>query len=445
MAVVRARDPLLDIVTATRHHGSGFYLGAGRSGAVYAPSERGVLVLGPPRAGKTSALVIPNVLGADGPAVVVSTKPDVLEATAAARRRLGACLVFDPSGETPLPNGVQRVGWSPLGSSARWDDAVLMAEAMVGATRPDERAESAHWLERAGALLSCVLHAGALGHLDTRVTCGFVYRREIDPVMRLLAQHHAELALDIGTGIAETDEREQSGIWSTAAGVLSAYRTEAALESAGERALDANRFLDGPHTLFVVAPSERQRQAAPLVAGLIRTLRTAAYRRSRDRERRGPGLRLILDELAQIAPLHDLPALVAEGASQGVLTLACLQDLSQARARWGQIADGFLSLFGVKVILPGIGDVRTLETIATLAGDHDQPVVSTTLARSHAGIRRHRSRATSVRRERRLPPSAIADPTSGRTLALLGARPTFIRLTPYYSTSPWRDVVAQAR
>ena len=37
---------------------------------------------------------------------------------------------------------------------------------------------------------------------------------------------------------------------------------------------------------------------------------------------------------------------------------AGLQDLSQARARWGTAADGFLSLFGTTVVLPGIGELR---------------------------------------------------------------------------------------
>ena len=61
--------------------------------------------------------------------------------------------------------------------------------------------------------------------------------------------------------------------------------------------------------------------------------------------------------------------MVSEGAGQGLLTLACLQDLSQARSRWGGAAEGFFSLFGTTVVLPGIGDVRTLEAISSLAGE----------------------------------------------------------------------------
>ena len=68
--------------------------------------------------------------------------------------------------------------------------------------------------------------------------------------------------------------------------------------------------------------------------------------------------------------------MVSEGGSQGLLTLACLQDLSQARQRWGRAADGFLSLFGTKLVLPGIGDLDTLELVSRLGGEVDVPARS---------------------------------------------------------------------
>ena len=56
---------------------------------------------------------------------------------------------------------------------------------------------------------------------------------------------------------------------------------------------------------------------------------------------------------------------------QGLLTLAYVQDLSRARTRWGPAADGPLSLFGTKVLLAGIGDIRTLDAVSRLAGQGD--------------------------------------------------------------------------
>jgi type IV secretory pathway TraG/TraD family ATPase VirD4 len=87
-----------------------------------------------------------------------------------------------------------------------------------------------------------------------------------------------------------------------------------------------------------------------------------------DRHEEGARLLLALDELANVAPLPRLAGIVSEGGGQGVLTLACLQDLSQARSRWGTAADGFLSLFSTTVVLPGIADRPTLELLSQLAG-----------------------------------------------------------------------------
>jgi hypothetical protein len=100
------------------------------------------------------------------------------------------------------------------------------------------------------------------------------------------------------------------------------------------------------------------------VVGLVEEIVHATY----DRHEEGARLLLALDELANVAPLPRLAGIVSEGGGQGVLTLACLQDLSQARSRWGTAADGFLSLFSTTVVLPGIADRPTLELLAQLAG-----------------------------------------------------------------------------
>ena len=79
--------------------GSPLYLGAGAVGAVLAPPEQAVLVLGPPRSGKTTALVIPNVLAAPGPVVTTSTTPAAMSAAP----RLVACCDDPHCASTVVP------------------------------------------------------------------------------------------------------------------------------------------------------------------------------------------------------------------------------------------------------------------------------------------------------------------------------------------------------
>ncbi|HLN42551.1 MAG TPA: type IV secretory system conjugative DNA transfer family protein [Acidimicrobiales bacterium] len=466
----RHDNRLATIRAAVGAAGAGVYLGAGSVGPAWAGTEQAVLVLGPPRSGKTSSIVVPTVLGAPGAVVSTSTKPDVLQATAHARRTVGPCLLYDPSGTVEAPRGVERVRWSPVESCRSWDDALLVARSLVGAARPGAGARDGaavgadHWTERAEALLAPTLHAAALDDVDLATVLSWVDRRNAAPALTILDRNGATRPGDLLAGIAATDPREQSGIWSTASGVLGAYRSEAALDSTVAPDFDARAFCDSSATLYVCATGRHQAVAAPLVVGLLTDIRTAAYARSTDPAGAGtePGARtapvvLALDEVANIAPIPDLPGMVSEGGGQGLLTLACLQDLSQARGRWGSAADGFLSLFGTTVVLPGIGDVRTLEALSSLAGEQEVLTRSVSApARRPGGVGAVLSRlalgpragpswqaptmTTSTVMRRRLPVDVVARGQSGMALVVDERnRMGWVRLTPWFATEPWRS------
>jgi type IV secretion system protein VirD4 len=425
----------------------GIYVGEGSHGWVWAGAQCSTLVLGPPRSGKTSSLVIPNILLCDGPVVSTSTKPDVMRATAPARCSEGWSFLYDPSGEVDCPPGVERVGWSPLTTAADWDAAVVTADAMVGASRLNgQRGGEQHWTERSGALLSTLLHAAATEDLSMRDVLQWIDRHNGAPALEILAAGTGgdAPAADLLAGIVATDSREQSGIWSTASGVLAAYRTEGALASTRAAPLDLEAFCGGANTLYVCSAGRRQRQFAPLVVAIVGDVRDAAYVRSRDGYT-GPPTLLALDEVANIAPIPDLPAMVSEGAGQGLLVLACLQDLSQARVRWGAAADGFLSLFGTTVVLRGIADTATLRDISALAGDRE--VAATTVSRSVDRWGRLRP-STSVGSTRlaRLPVDAVAHGSAGHALVLGPDKEVHeVALTPAHERAPWRELLPPAR
>jgi len=345
----------------------GIYLGATRHGVARASSQRSVLALGPSRSGKTSSLIIPNLLTTSRSVIATSTKDDVVRALASSRRDC-ATLMFDPSGVVDTPAGVRRVGYSPIASSHTWDGAVLSARSLVSSTRRimDERGDD-HWTERANALVAPLLHAAALDDRSIGEVASAVDRRDAARPLALLTERYGEHhpSVSLLTGILATDERERSGIWSTASGLFSGMRTEGARRASREAPLDIPAFLDGGHQLHIVSPSRHQNVTTPLVVGLIEEIVETTYQR----HTQGAQVLLALDEMANVAPLPRLASIVSEGGGQGVVTLACLQDLSQARTRWGAGADGFLSLFPTTVVFPGIADRRTLELLATLGGD----------------------------------------------------------------------------
>lgn len=422
-----------------RAAGGRLYLGATAGGLALGEPQQALLVLGPPRSGKTSGVAIPNVLAAPGAVAATSTKPDLLAATIPARSEAGRCWLLDPSGTVPAPVGVTRLRWSPVVSATTWDESLVLARAIAGAARPDGRSgDAAHWTERAEALLAPLLHAAHLDAAGMETVLRWVLRQELDEARATLRREGVDTAADVLSGLAATDPREQSGIWSTAAGLLAAYRFDAVLDNAAAPNFDPRRLAGSSDTVYVCAPARFQELVAPIVVAFLEQVRAGAYATwasASPNGSRGP-VTLVLDELANIAPIPDLPAMVSEGGSQGLLTLACLQDLSQARQRWGRAADGFLSLFGTKLVLPGIGDLATLELISRLAGEVDVPTHSV----SHDRWRWAGGSVTwSTHRQRRLPAEAVSQLPPGGALVLAGARPPErVRVPPWWVVPAFR-------
>jgi type IV secretory pathway TraG/TraD family ATPase VirD4 len=405
----------------------GNYLGRGNSGDAFSGAERSTLILGPSRSGKTSALVVPNLLMTTRAAITTSTKDDVVKLLSTSRRDVPQ-LIFDPSGTVDAPRGTTAISFSPIRLAHTWDGALLTARSLVNARQALQGSRNRdHWAERASALVAPLIHAAALKGLSLKSFSRSIDRHDGEEGLEVLRAHYSDdhQSIALLEGILATDDRERSGIWSTASGLLDGFRTDAAQRTARYPELDVAAFLESRSQLHIVAPSRHQSIMTPLVVGLIEEVVHRTYQDFH----RGARLTLALDELANVAPLPTLPSIVSEGGGQGVITMACLQDLSQARARWGVSGESFLSLFPTSLVLPGIADRPTLELLSALGGRNERSQISHSLGR--------RGRITGgVRTEReqmRLTPSDVAH---GRNGMALGLGPTkemeWIRLTPYF-------------
>jgi type IV secretion system protein VirD4 len=430
--------------------GGGAYLGLARGLWVTADPEHAVMVLGPPRRGKTSAVMIPALMASSGPAVSTSTKPDVMEATMHARAEIGEVWLFDPSGTEPLPEGVRRLSWSPITAAASWDGALLMARAMTAASRVGAGTTNEnHWTERAAALLAPLLYAAQLTGRPVEEVLRWTLRQDLAPALEVLADADSEIAADVLVGIERTDARERSSIFSATAGVLSAYNSDGARESAAHPNFDPARFAASTDTIYVTSPEQHQAACAPLIVGLLEQIRHAKYAQVRTADSLEPWMHWFLDELPNIAPIHDLPALVSQAGGQGLQVVAGLQDFSQARTRWGtDAADGFLSLFQIKLILNGVSEPRTLDAISTVLGEYDRDMTTLTLGRSEPQEWRaeptHSDTVSyQTQRQRVLTPGEVAKLPAGRGLLLRGTDWTLLGLTPYHKTEPWKTIAAK--
>src|ERR1035437_2371646 len=182
--IAASPDPGETVREHSRRHGGGAFLGLHPGGRwVTADPEHAVMILGPPRSGKTSTIVIPSLLAAPGAAVSTATKRDVLDATWRARSRVGQVWLFDPSGESsPLPAGTRRLCWSPVTAASSWDSALLTARAMAAATSAGAGTTNEHhWRERSTALLAPLLYAANLTGKPVAEVLRWVLRADLGP------------------------------------------------------------------------------------------------------------------------------------------------------------------------------------------------------------------------------------------------------------------------
>jgi type IV secretory pathway TraG/TraD family ATPase VirD4 len=347
-----------------------------------------------------------------------------------------------------------------------------MREASTGGSAGRSQGTSDHWNRRAEQLLGTLLHAASIENATMRTVVKWVGRQTAGPAQSILDQSGSELAANVLGSISMLTANELSGIWSTTANVLAAYNSERALEStmesSGER-FDPQEWVKTNGTIYICASSRHQRLVSPLVVGLLTEVTSASYKRSKEigsgravDERGSAPLLLALDEAANIAPIPDMENFLSEGGGQGVVTMLCLQDLSQARARWGPEVDGWFSLFGSKVMLRGIEDIKTLETISALAGEEEvvtrsvsapvvnQPGRAQSVLEWAAGRRmpppQQPTVTTSTVRRRRFPVDELSRGLKGKALLIDDhSGMEYIDLTSHHEHELWKSIIKQGQ
>ncbi|MCT7373154.1 type IV secretory system conjugative DNA transfer family protein [Mycolicibacterium llatzerense] len=369
---------------------AGGYFGRDDLGRPVSASARGAaLVIGPPGSGKTQGVIMPSVAFAPAACVTTSMKAEVLAATAAARQTRGRCWLFDPGGGPP-PAGVIALRWNPLCDVTDWDAARSVAARLTGPARGAAGAghDGDHWVDRAETWLSVLLFAAKLSQPGGDITA--LARWCMSPTdsgpeaeaVLIVAQEDAIDGADIaatllGSMLAVPD-KERESIASTLARIMNIYTSSAALRAGIEPNFDVHAFVRSADTVYITAPVDRQRDYAPLIAGFLESIRLAQYHRRQavdlGTETQSAPITFVLDEAANTAPI-PLPNIVSEAGGQGLHLVVAFQDLSQARARWGRAAEGFLTLFPEKLVLAGMADRDTAEMFSRMSGEYDRMTI----------------------------------------------------------------------
>ena len=345
--------------------------------------ENSVLVLAAPRQGKTSQVVIPWVTGWAGPALVTSVRPAVVLATAGLRP--GIARVLDLTG-TAWP---ERLQWSPVAGCQEFDVARRRADLLVTVgktTAPgaSDSTNSAFFGTSATNLLAGWLHTAALTGRSLRDVLTWAMNESDDTALKALRDAKTPAAPGVASMLSalySTPGETRSSLFATVLTGIAPLLSRTAQDAFCPTGpgFDPAEFVAGTDTVYLIVPDTHTRDLAPLVACLVDEIVRAATARAAlaPRGRLNPALGLFLDEVANVAPLPSLPQLMSYAAGSGIFVTAVLQDLAQARARWGR--DGADMLWGAatcKLVLGGLtGDEP--ETISKLAGTYRETVTTT--------------------------------------------------------------------
>lgn len=281
-------------------------------------------------------------------------------------------------------------------------------------------ADADYWTRCAAWVLTCYLHAAALAELSVREVVSWSSRPADPTPVAILreARGAAEGWAERLAAEAGSDPRRRDSVWSGVGRSLDCLahpRVLAACSPPPERAFDASEFLRDKGTIYLVGSSGAQLSVAPIVTALVEDLAETARRLAAvsPGTRLDPPLTLWLDEAANIAPLPDLPHLLADGGGTGITTVMVLQSLAQARHRWGEAqADACWDAATLKVILGGLAHAEDLSRISRLAGEVDEETVSR--SRGSGG----ETTSTSLRRVPALPVDRLRNLAPGHAIVL---------------------------
>ncbi|MFJ6832849.1 type IV secretory system conjugative DNA transfer family protein [Streptomyces sp. NPDC091209] len=299
------------------------------------------VVLAPPETRHLTAAQA--VRDAEGPALVITSDPRTWSETKDARAKLGPVLLYDPAHLCDTP---ARLHWSPAAGCEDKETAAARAAALLAPVRPTAKADQA-MADVAETLMRSYLHAAAVEGKTFRHVHRWAQGSQVQDAVRALRTHPkaaSGAAGELEAALVSHPERRDIAQELTAR-ALSAFGTVNIRESCTPNRNDSlalDSFVNEGGTLYMIGEPIEDPKASPGAMPLLTALASSVVERGRRMAERSssgrldPPLTLVLDDIAAVAPLPQLPDLLATGPARGLPTLALLRSREQLRSRWPQ-------------------------------------------------------------------------------------------------------------
>ncbi|MFE2151322.1 type IV secretory system conjugative DNA transfer family protein [Streptomyces lavendulae] len=341
-------------------------------------------VFGVPGSSKTTGLVLPNAAEWAGPLVVTTTKAADLDVIRARRQAIGPVWAIAPAG---IPG---RAGdhWSPVAycTDAKAADRMAAWLAEASASGGDKRA--AAWVDQAksvlkGILLAAHLSGGGISDMRRWISLG---KDAVDHVRAVLLSHgFDDVADDYASPWLRLHEDGVGSIQFSLNVLARVFADEEVRETCSRSDFTFDEWLDGNGTICVIASEADADRFAPLISSLIAgAIHAAEARYNSTGKPIDPSVGILVDEAGNMLRYPRLPNILTTGRGMGIVLLTVWHDLSQLRESLGtQKANTVLSASGLRMLLPGCGDLETLRYFSGLYGRTE--VIKTSHSRSRGG------------------------------------------------------------
>ena len=400
------------------------------------------VAFGPNGSGKTTSLIVPNVLDWPGPVVLTTAKSQDLDPICRARAERGPVWVIAPGGAP----GHETVGWSPIAAAVDDEHADRIAEWMVESSGMTGDPKARPWNAQArkylkGLLLAAHLSGGGLAKWIEWIHAGERARDHVEDTLR--SHGHEATAREYASTWQIHDEGKGSVLF-TALGLADTYSRPGVAGAAKAGGFTPDDLLDGSGTLCIVTPNTEGDRFAPYFTALVSAIvHEAESRAAAAGAPLDPRLLLALDEAGNVFRYPRLPHLLTTARGNGIQLLLIYHDLAQVEHLYGgrQVARTVLSNAKMRMLLPGVGDLDTLRYWSELLGQtrtHTHGTSTGTDGRRSRTRNEHTDHLAPLHRLQQLPDGHAV-------LSYQNLPPARVRLLPWFRDRRFRHLRTPAR
>lgn len=402
-----------------------------------------VAIMGP-RAGKTSGVVVRELMETTGPAIVTSNKRDVVDTTRGPRSERGLVRVQDIQ---QIVREKPTWWWNPLSFVHDVETAERLTAILEASSTPKESKGSEPYFPVAGRqFLSSLLLAAALGDRPMSTVLAWVNKPDNREPLAILREHGFEGVQETLRGLIELTGKQRDGVTGTAApwvGFLRNPNYLAWIEPTGpddkRPQLNVDEFVASQADTLYLVSKEGAGSGRAITAALTMAILDAADRLgSRSKGGRLPRpLMACLDEAANVVRWPELPDLYSHYGSRGIILSVFLQSWTQGVEAWGEGGmKKMWSAANVQMVGKGVGEAAFLRELQELIGTRD--VRSRSLSSGKGG----RSSSWSIRKDNIFDISELRAIPKMRALVFsTGAPATYVKLEPWWMQDSYSSSV----